>query len=155
MYKWHTMTDVTLPLSVDLHPYIVIKQTLDDRPDTKIINTVSMYWQVRLCCAWVRRSESAGIVSIISSCRGTIITDSIVHPVFFASKHGLSGFKTKLLQPLSDENIRVTGLYPPDFELTGLDTLADSQARMGNVFWRGEPPGKRFVLYWLNRVVAL
>lgn len=59
--------------------------------------------------------------------------DSIAHPAFFASKHGLSGFTTKLSQQLSEENIRVIGLYPPDFELTGLDTIVDNQSRMGGV----------------------
>lgn len=57
-------------------------------------------------------------------------TNSIAHPAFFASKQGLSGFTTKLSQQLSEENIRVTGLYPPDFELTGLEPFVDDGSRM-------------------------
>lgn len=67
---------------------------------------------------------------------------------FFASKHGLSGFTTKLSHQLSEENIRVTGLYPPDFELTGLDTFVDSQSRMGERLLNGRSVWEtiRFVL---------
>lgn len=69
-------------------------------------------------------------------------------PLFFASKHGLSGFITKLSHQLSAENIRVTGLYPPDFELTGLDSFADSQAKMGERLMNGRSVWEtiRFVL---------
>ncbi|PLK94105.1 deoxygluconate dehydrogenase, partial [Klebsiella pneumoniae] len=96
----------------------------------------------------LRRSESADIVSIISSCGIPNFTDSIAHPAFFASKHGLSGFTTKLSHQLSAENIRVTGLYPPDFELTGLDSFADSQAKMGERLMNGRSVWEtiRFVL---------
>jgi NADP-dependent 3-hydroxy acid dehydrogenase YdfG len=67
---------------------------------------------------------------------------------FFASKHGLSGFTTKLSQQLSEENIRVTGLYPPDFELTGLETSVDGQSRMGERLLNGRSVWEtiRFVL---------
>lgn len=110
--------------------------TLDNQPVTEIINTVSsgLTGSILLTQALLpalRRSDSADIVSIISSCGIPNFTDSIAHPAFFASKHGLSGFTTKLSQQLSEENIRVTGLYPPDFELTGLDTFVDDQSRMG------------------------
>jgi NAD(P)-dependent dehydrogenase (short-subunit alcohol dehydrogenase family) len=39
-----------------------------------------------------QRSEQADIVSMISACGIPHFTDSIAHPAFFASKHGLSGF---------------------------------------------------------------
>lgn len=109
--------------------------TLDDQPDTEIIATISsgLTGSILLTQALLpglRRSDSADIVAIISSCGIPNFTDSIAHPAFFASKHGLSGFTTKLSQQLSEENIRVTGLYPPDFELTGLDTFVDSSSRM-------------------------
>lgn len=109
---------------------------LDDQPDTEIINTISsgLTGSILLTQALLpglRRSENADIVSIISSCGVPNFTDSIAHPAFFASKHGLSGFTTKLAQQLFEENIRVTGLYPPDFEFIGLDTYVDSQSRMG------------------------
>lgn len=127
--------------------------TLDDRPDTEIINTVSsgLTGSILLTQALLpglRRSDSADIVSIISSCGIPNFTDSIAHPAFFASKHGLSGFTTKLAQQLADENIRVTGLYPPDFELTGLDATDDSQCRMGQRLLKGRSVWEtiRFVL---------
>ncbi|AHE73285.1 deoxygluconate dehydrogenase [Enterobacter ludwigii] len=127
--------------------------TLDDQPDTDIINTVSSGLTASILLTQallpgLRRSDSADIVSIISSCGIPNFTDSIAHPAFFASKHGLSGFTTKLAQQLSEENIRVTGLYPPDFELTGLDSSVDSQCRMGERLLNGRSVWEaiRFVL---------
>ncbi|EGT0643540.1 MULTISPECIES: SDR family oxidoreductase [unclassified Citrobacter] len=127
--------------------------TLDDQPDAEIINTISsgLTGAILLTHALLpglRRSESADVVSIISSCGIPNFTDSIAHPAFFASKHGLSGFTTKLSHQLSEENIRVTGLYPPDFELTGLDTFVDSQSRMGECLLNGRSVWEtiRFVL---------
>jgi NADP-dependent 3-hydroxy acid dehydrogenase YdfG len=121
---------------------------LDDQPDTEIINTVSSGLTGSILLPGLRRAESADIVSIISSCGVPNFTDSIAHPAFFASKHGLSGFTTKLAQQLSEENIRVTGLYPPDFEFTGLDTSVDSQSRMGERLMNGRSIWEtiRFVL---------
>lgn len=126
---------------------------LDDQPDIEIINTVNsgLTGSILLTQALLpglRRSENADIVSIISSCGVPNFTDSIAHPAFFASKHGLSGFTTKLAQQLSEENIRVTGLYPPDFEFRGLDTSVDSQSRMGERLMNGRSVWEtiRFVL---------
>ncbi|MEX0577200.1 SDR family NAD(P)-dependent oxidoreductase, partial [Enterobacter cloacae subsp. cloacae] len=90
----------------------------------------------------------ADIISIISSCGIPNFTDSIAHPAFFASKHGLSGFITKLSRQMSEENIRVTGLYPPDFENTGLEPAFDDQSRMGDGLLNGRSVWEtiRFVL---------
>lgn len=127
--------------------------TLDDQPDAEIINTITsgLTGAIILTHALLpglRRSESADVVSIISSCGIPNFTDSIAHPAFFASKHGLSGFTSKLSHQLSEENIRVTGLYPPDFELTGLDTFVDSQSRMEERLLNGRSVWEtiRFVL---------
>lgn len=127
--------------------------TLDDQPDAEIINTISsgLTGAIILTHALLpglRRSESADVVSIISSCGIPNFTDSIAHPAFFASKHGLGGFTSKLSHQLSEENIRVTGLYPPDFELTGLDTFVDSQSKMGERLLNGRSVWEtiRFVL---------
>ena len=127
--------------------------SLDDQPDAEIINTISsgLTGAIILTHALLpglRRSESADVVSIISSCGIPNFTDSIAHPAFFASKHGLSGFTSKLSHQLSEENIRVTGLYPPDFELTGLDTFVDSQSKMGERLLNGRSVWEtiRFVL---------
>ncbi len=127
--------------------------TLDDQPDTEIITTISsgLTGSILLTQALLpglRRSEGADIVSIISSCAIPHFTDSIAHPAFFASKHGLSGFTTKLSQQLSEENIRVTGLYPPDFELSALDTVVDNHSAMGERLLTGRSIWEtiRFVL---------
>ncbi|WP_413596330.1 SDR family oxidoreductase [Citrobacter youngae] len=127
--------------------------TIDEQPDTEIFNTVSsgLTGSILLTQALLpglRRSDSADIVSIISVCGIPNFTDSIAHPAFFASKHGMSGFTTKLSEQLSKENIRVTGLYPPDFELTGLDPLVDTQSRMGEHLMNGRTVWEtiRFVL---------
>ncbi|MCT9843762.1 SDR family oxidoreductase [Leclercia adecarboxylata ATCC 23216 = NBRC 102595] len=127
--------------------------SLEEQPDTEIISTISsgLTGSILLTQALLpglRRSDSADIVSIISTCGIPNFTNSIAHPVFFASKHGLSGFTTKLSQQLSEENIRVTGVYPPDFELTGLDTFVDNQSRMGERLMNGRSVWEtiRFVL---------
>jgi len=116
--------------------------TLDDQPVTEIISTLDsgLTGSILLTQALLpalRRSEIADIVSIISACGMPGFTDSIAHPAFFASKQGLSGFTTKLSQQLSEENIRVTGLYPPDFELTGLEPFLDDGSRMGERLMNG------------------
>lgn len=127
--------------------------TLDDEPDTEIITTISSgltgsILVTQALLPGLRRADSADIVSTISSCGMPNFTDPIAHPAFFASKHGLSGFTSKLSQQLSGENIRVAGLYPLDFELTGLDTFVDSQSGMGECLMNGRSVWEtiRFVL---------
>lgn len=127
--------------------------TMDDQPDAEIITTISsgLTGSILLTQALlpgIRRSESADIVSIISACGIPNFTDSIAHPAFFASKHGLSGFTTKLAKQLSKENIRVTGLYPPDFDVAGLDAPVDNLSRMGERLMDGRSIWEaiRFVL---------
>ncbi|MBU4681013.1 SDR family oxidoreductase [Cedecea davisae] len=80
----------------------------------------------------LRRSREADIVSIVSACGIPQFTDSIAHPAFFAAKHGLSGFTQNLAHRLAKENIRVTGLYPPDFQVTGLDKPQIVDEKMGS-----------------------
>ncbi|MFP5595290.1 SDR family oxidoreductase [Kluyvera sp. 142486] len=116
--------------------------TMDDQPGAEIITTISSgltgsILLTQTLLPGIRRSESADIVSIISACGIPNFTDSIAHPAFFASKHGLSGFTTKLSRQLSKENIRVTGLYPPDFDVNGLDASVDIQSRMGESLMDG------------------
>lgn len=127
--------------------------TSDGYPKAKIITTVSsvLIGSILLRQALLpglRRSESADIVAIISTCGMPNFTDSITHPAFFASKHKIRGFVTKLSQQLPEENVRVTGLYPADFELTGLDTIIRSQSRMGERLMNGRSVWERmrFVL---------
>lgn len=127
--------------------------TVDDQSNTEILNTISsgLTGSILLTQALLpglRRSDGADIVSIISVCGIPNFTDSIAHPAFFASKHGLSGFTTKLSKQLSKENIRVTGLYPPDFDVTGLEAPVDNHSRMGERLMDGRSVWEtiRFVL---------
>lgn len=126
---------------------------LDDQPVSESFNTINsgLTGAILLTQALLpalRRSCSADIISIISACGIPGFTDSIAHPAFFASKHGLSGFTQTLSHQLAKENIRVTGLYPPDFELTGLDEQSDDQVKMGETLLNGRSVWEtvRFVL---------
>ena len=115
---------------------------LDNSSDTEIIHTISsgVTGSILLTQALLpvlKCSKHADIIAILSSCGIPNFTNSIAHPAFFASKHGLSGFISKISQQLSADNIRVTGLYPPDFELTGLDPMVDDQSVMGENLLNG------------------
>jgi len=116
--------------------------TLDNQQEIEIITTINsgVTGSILLTKALLpslRRSEGADIISIISACAIPHFTDSIAHPAFFAGKHGLSGFTSLLSEQLASENIRVTGLYPPDFETTSVDALIDNQAKMGQQLLNG------------------
>lgn len=83
--------------------------TLDDQSDTEIINTISsgLTGSILLTQALLpglRRSESADIVSIISSCGIPNFTDSIAHPAFLPVNTGLAGlqlnFRTSCLKKI-------------------------------------------------------
>lgn len=126
---------------------------IDDCAPSEIIDTLqsgltSSVLFVQALLPALRRSAHADIVSMISACAIPNFTDSIAHPAFFASKHGLSGFTHHLSHQLAAENIRVTGLYPPDFELTSLDEPADSRVKMGEQLLNGRSVWEtiRFVL---------
>ena len=45
---------------------------------------------------------------------------------FHAAKHGQSGFSYRLRHELKDEGIRVSAIYPPDFD--DVDVLGDAPA---------------------------
>lgn len=79
----------------------------------------------------LRRSAGADIITLVSVCGIPQFTESIAHPAFFAARHGISGFSQNLAHHLAKENIRVTGLYPPDFEVTGLDVPPSPTEKMG------------------------
>ena len=64
----------------------------------------------------LRESKAADIVTIVSTAgylgwgvRGASVA-------FHAAKHGQSGFSDRLRHELKDEGIRVSAIYPPDFE---------------------------------------
>ena len=80
----------------------------------------------------LRRSGAADIVAMVSVCGVANFTNSVAHPAFFAAKHGMSGFCQNMADRLAGEQIRVTGFYPPDFEITGLDERVDPQSKLLN-----------------------
>ncbi|AZE82440.1 Putative oxidoreductase [Pseudomonas orientalis] len=92
----------------------------------------------------LRRSAAADIMAMVSVCGVPQFTDSIAHPAFFAAKHGMSGFCQNMAHHLAKEHIRVTGFYPPDFEMTGLDEAVDPASPLlnGRSIWET----MRFVL---------
>ncbi|PHM36780.1 2,3-dihydroxybenzoate-2,3-dehydrogenase [Xenorhabdus mauleonii] len=79
----------------------------------------------------LRQSRGADIVAMVSNCGVPQFNDSVAHPAFFAAKHAMSGFSQNLAHHLSKENIRVTGLYPPDFQTNGFDEVLDENQKMG------------------------
>ncbi|MEQ1961630.1 SDR family oxidoreductase [Xenorhabdus khoisanae] len=85
----------------------------------------------------LRRSQGADIVAMVSVCGIPQFTESVAHPAFFAAKHAMSGFSQNLAHHLSKENIRVTGLYPPDFQLNGFDEVLDDHKTMGEKMLNG------------------
>lgn len=110
--------------------------------DTDIVNTVNsgITGSILLTKALLpslRQSQGADIVAMVSVCGIPQFTESVAHPAFFAAKHAMSGFSQNLAHHLSKENIRVTGLYPPDFELNGFDESLDNQKKMGEKLLNG------------------
>jgi len=110
--------------------------TLDEKTEQEIIQTISsgLTGSIILTQALlpkIKASSNPDIISIISACAIPNFTDSIAHPAFFASKHGMSGFIKKISQELKKDNVRVTALYPPDFELSSLDKIENEQLKMG------------------------
>ena len=66
----------------------------------------------------LRRSGAADIIAMVSVCGQPGFVQSGAHPAFYAAKHGMSGFCDIMRERLRSEDIRVTGLYPPDFTTT-------------------------------------
>lgn len=69
--------------------------------------------------------RGSDIIAMISVCGLPNFTESVAHPAFFAAKHGFSGFCQNMSHRLAKQNIRITGLYPPDFEVNGFDEPLD------------------------------
>lgn len=121
----------------------------EDDTDSDIISTInsgltgSILLTKKLLPS-LRRSSAADIVAMVSVCGTPQFTNSVAHPAFFAAKHGMSGFCQNMAQHLAAENIRVTGFYPPDFEVTGFDEVIspDAQLLNGRSIWET----MRFVL---------
>ncbi|PHM67760.1 Short-chain dehydrogenase/reductase [Xenorhabdus stockiae] len=96
----------------------------------------------------LRQSQGADIIAMVSVCGIPNFTRSVAHPAFFAAKHAMSGFCNTISHQLSKDNIRVTGIYPPDFELNGFDEVLDDHTTMGKQMLNGRSVWEsiRFVL---------
>ena len=64
----------------------------------------------------LRRSEAADIVTVVSTAGILGWRDNGASVPFYAAKHGQSGFSDRLRQELKDDGIRVSAIYPPDFD---------------------------------------
>lgn len=80
---------------------------------------------------YMNREQGSDIVGMVSVCGIPYFTDSIAHPAFFAAKHGMSGFLNTLSPKLAAENIRVTALYPPDFDTSDPNKEIPHQSSSG------------------------
>jgi len=66
----------------------------------------------------LRRSAAADIVTIVSTAALPGQNSGEASTVFHAAKHAQSGFSDKLRVELKEHGIRVTAIYPPDFDDT-------------------------------------
>jgi short-subunit dehydrogenase len=66
----------------------------------------------------LRRSKAADIVTIVSTAALPGHNEGDASAVFHAAKHAQSGFSDKLRAELKEHGIRVTAIYPPDFDDT-------------------------------------
>ncbi|OTA15086.1 short chain dehydrogenase/reductase family oxidoreductase [Xenorhabdus vietnamensis] len=108
----------------------------DDDSDADIISTVNSgatgaMLLTKALLPSLRQSQGADIIAMVSVCGIPNFTQSVAHPAFFAAKHAMSGFCQNISHQLSKDNIRVTGIYPPDFEVNGFDEVLDDHKTMG------------------------
>jgi len=66
----------------------------------------------------LRRSAAADIVTIVSTAGLPGQNSGSASVAFHAAKHGQSGFSERLREELKRDGIRVTAIYPPDFDDT-------------------------------------
>jgi NAD(P)-dependent dehydrogenase (short-subunit alcohol dehydrogenase family) len=94
---------------------------LDDVSDEDIVSTVAAAVSGTILVTkgllpGIRRSTTADIITIVST-YGIPYWDLSGSSVpFYAAKHGQSGFSDKLRHELKGSDIRVSAIYPPDFD---------------------------------------
>jgi NAD(P)-dependent dehydrogenase (short-subunit alcohol dehydrogenase family) len=66
----------------------------------------------------LRQSRAADIVTIVSTAGMPDRDFGDTSAVFHAGKHGQAGFSNRLAAELKGENIRVSAIFPPDFDDT-------------------------------------
>jgi NADP-dependent 3-hydroxy acid dehydrogenase YdfG len=125
----------------------------EDDNDVDIVSTINSgatgaMLLTKMLLPSLRQSQGADIITMVSICGVPNFTRSVAHPVFFAAKHAMSGFCNTISHQLSKENIRVTGIYPPDFELNGFDEVLDDHQVVGQKMLNGRSVWEsiRFVL---------
>ncbi|WP_340619373.1 SDR family oxidoreductase [Xenorhabdus siamensis] len=125
----------------------------DDDSDEDIISTMNSgatgsMLLTKMLLPSLRKSQDADIIAMVSVCGIPNFVCSVAHPVFFAAKHAMSGFCQTISHQLSKDNIRVTGIYPPDFEINGFDEDLDDHKTMGKQRLNGRSVWEsiRFVL---------
>ncbi|MEE4484209.1 SDR family oxidoreductase [Serratia ficaria] len=94
----------------------------------------------------LRLSTGADIIVMVSTCGIPQFTQSSAHPAFFAAKQGIGGFCHNIAHHLAEEDIRVTGFFPPDFEVSGLDDVPGEQPGKAPLNARSIWETMRFVL---------
>lgn len=80
---------------------------------------------------YMNRVQGSDIIGMVSVCGIPYFTRSVAHPAFFAAKQGFSGFLNTLSEKLATDNIRITALYPPDFDTTDPDEKIAPQPSSG------------------------
>ena len=111
-----------------------LEGSLSETTDSEIADTVSAavtgtILMTRGLLPGLRQSSAADIVTIVSTAGylGWDIRGASV--AFHAAKHGQSGFSDRLRYELKDEGIRVSAIYPPDFD--DLDPLDPQWSNTG------------------------
>ena len=105
---------------------------IDELAETDIVNTVAATVAGTILVTkgllpGLRQSRAADIVTIVSTA-GWPGWDNggATSAAFHAAKHGQSGFSDRLRHELKDQGIRVSAIYPPDFD--DVDVLDDAPA---------------------------
>lgn len=101
--------------------------SLAEASDEEIMDTVSSgltgaMLLTRHLLPALAQAPAADILAMVSVCGEPGYLASNAHPAFYAAKHGMAGFCDVLGARLAPQGIRVTGLFPPDFE--NIDPLA-------------------------------
>lgn len=86
---------------------------------------------------YMNREQGSDIIGMVSVCGIPYFTRSIAHPAFFAAKQGMGGFLNTISEKLATENIRVTALYPPDFDTVDPNEEPPHQTSSGQSLLNG------------------
>lgn len=128
-----------------------LEGALESKDDADVISTINSgltgnILLTRALLPSLRLSAGADIMVMVSVCGIPQFTESSAHPAFFAAKQGIGGFCHNIAHHLAAENMRVTGFYPPDFEMGGLDEESPEQSEQPVLNARSIWETMRFVL---------